>query len=73
MENEVDNKRVNEHVNVAAASAPASARPEPFDPRTEVSADARHIVSNLWMILVNIPLLLFGLWLLWKFVQFVKG
>lgn len=30
----------------------------PFDPRTEVSADARHIVLNLWMIFVVLPFLL---------------
>jgi hypothetical protein len=29
-----------------------------FDPRTEVSADTRHIVKHLWMIFVILPVVL---------------
>jgi hypothetical protein len=30
-------------------------RSGPFDPRTEVSADARHLVRNLWFIFILVP------------------
>lgn len=30
--------------------------PVPFDPRTEVSADAKRIVANLWIIFVVVPI-----------------
>jgi hypothetical protein len=30
----------------------------PFDPRTEVSADAQHIVKHLWIIFVLLPFIL---------------
>ena len=47
-----------------AAVAPALAPPGPFDPRTEVSADARHIVKHLWIILVLLPGVVGLCWLL---------
>jgi hypothetical protein len=28
----------------------------PFDPRTEVSADAKRIVANLWVLFVLLPI-----------------
>lgn len=38
----------------------------PFDPRTEISADARHIatkiVTHLWFLLVGLPIILGLLW-----------
>jgi hypothetical protein len=30
----------------------------PFDPRNEVSADARHVVKHLWIIFVALPFVL---------------
>jgi hypothetical protein len=40
----------------------ASTQAIPFDPRTEISADAKHIagriVSNLWVIFVLLPIVL---------------
>jgi hypothetical protein len=46
---------------------PAKESDRPFDPRTEVSADARHIanrvVANLWIIFVLMPSALGLLWL----------
>lgn len=31
---------------------------KPFDPRTEISADARHIVKHLWILFVLLPVIL---------------
>lgn len=28
---------------------------EPINPRTEVSADAKHVVTHLWILLVLLP------------------
>jgi hypothetical protein len=36
----------------------------PFDPRTEVSADARRIIKHLWILLFAIPLIVGVLWAL---------
>jgi hypothetical protein len=33
-------------------------RENPFDPRTEVSADARHLVKHLWILFVLFPIVL---------------
>jgi hypothetical protein len=35
----------------------------PFDPRTEVSADARHITKQLWILFVLLPFLASLVWL----------
>ena len=56
------------------ASVQAKKREElqdnPFDPRTEVSADAKHIgsriVTHLWIIFVLLPFVLGVLWALMK-------
>ncbi|MGA8865816.1 MAG: hypothetical protein WB510_02560 [Candidatus Sulfotelmatobacter sp.] len=40
----------------------------PFDSRTEVSADARHIVKHLWIIFVALPFVLAILYAIWKSV-----
>jgi hypothetical protein len=37
---------------------------DPFDPRTEVSADAKKIVSNLWIIFVLLPFVMGVLYLI---------
>jgi hypothetical protein len=34
----------------------------PFDPRTEVSADAKRIIHHLWILLFVIPLIVGVLW-----------
>lgn len=34
----------------------------PFDPRTEVSADSKRIVQHMWIILVLLPCILGALW-----------
>ena len=48
----------------------AELQDNPFDPRTEVSADAEHIASrivkHLWMIFVLLPIVLGVLWALMK-------
>jgi hypothetical protein len=36
-------------------NTPTEVTETPFDPRTEVSADARKIVKNLWVIFVLLP------------------
>ncbi len=45
-----------------------SDRNKPFDPRTEISADARHIagriVTHLWIILVLLPCIIGLLWVI---------
>jgi hypothetical protein len=38
----------------------------PFDPRTEISADARHIVAHLWVLFVGLPVILGLLWAAFK-------
>ena len=42
----------------------------PFDPRTEISADARHIagriVTHLWILFVLLPVILGLLWAVFK-------
>lgn len=45
-----------------AASAPKSEPSSPFDPRREVSADARHIVKHLWILFVLFPIIAALLW-----------
>jgi hypothetical protein len=35
---------------------------KPFDPRTEISADANHIVKHLWIIFVVLPIACFMLY-----------
>jgi hypothetical protein len=42
---------------------------DPFDPRTEVSADARKIVGTLWIIFVLLP---FVIGLLYLFLSSIK-
>src|SRR4051812_41746163 len=41
------------------ASVPKSVEPRPFDPRTEISADALHItrriIKHLWILCVGLP------------------
>ncbi len=36
----------------------------PFDPRTEVSADAKHIVKHLWILFMLVPFIFGALWVL---------
>lgn len=36
----------------------------PFDPRTEVSMDARRIVAHLWIIFVLLPIVIYVLFLI---------
>ncbi len=38
--------------------ARAELQDNPFDPRTEVSADARRVIKHLWIIFVAFPLVL---------------
>ena len=40
----------------------AELQDNPFDPRTEVSADAKHIVKHVWMLFVLWPLIIGVLW-----------
>ncbi len=50
-----------------AATATEKARlVVPFDPRTEVSADAKKIVAHLWIIFVLLPVVLGVLWAILK-------
>lgn len=41
----------------------------PFDPRTEVSADVKHVVKHLWIIFVLLPFV-FGL--LWALISAMR-
>lgn len=41
---------------------PRVAEETPFNPRAEVSADARHIVKHVWIIFVLLPFVLGLLW-----------
>jgi hypothetical protein len=54
----------------AESSVSATTHVTPFDPRTEVSADARHIagkiVMHLWILFVALPIALAVLYLILK-------
>jgi hypothetical protein len=54
----------------ARATKRAELQDNPFDPRSEVSADAKHvagrIVTHLWIIFVLLPVVLAVLWSLMK-------
>jgi hypothetical protein len=54
----------------ARAKKRAEFQEDPFDPRTEVSADAKHIagriIKHLWIIFVLLPVVLGVLWALLK-------
>jgi hypothetical protein len=46
----------------------AELQDNPFDPRTEVSADAKHVVKHLWILLVLLPFTIGVPWLVLRLV-----
>jgi hypothetical protein len=55
-------RRLDEHMKAEAARVAAL----PFNPKKDVSADARHVVKHLWIIFVLLPVVLAILYSLLK-------
>jgi hypothetical protein len=62
--NQRDDETDEDYERRAKEEAMLTSAANPFDPRSEVSADARHIVKHLWAICVLLPLALGALALL---------
>jgi hypothetical protein len=57
-------KKEREEQRVSRAARREELQDYPFDPRTEVSADAKHIVKHLWILFVLLPIIGFLLFVI---------
>ncbi len=66
----IEHEKAKRRRDEAHATKRAELQDNPFDPRTEVSADAAHIagriVKHLWIIFVLLPVVLAILWAIMK-------